>query len=261
MAEVALITSRVARSILDERTIPTTASLKTFWQSCRSLQQRWTKILDDWTAAGLLDVAILERLAPRVFSAEMAVRTWATILAGLDNQRGTDDFIRLARNAVTGLLQIRIGILSRVLLIPASEAVRTEEIDRLRRRCDRWTDLLLGPLAFEADCFEFAFEQERAHDFGEEGLIADPATGPHAVEHLVSAGLRLTFLQHLTAEPVDEPEFAELMQSILANVPHRALHRDGSLRTLLEQRIAASRQRDEQDTPFKLKLSTGQSPL
>ena len=188
---------------------------------------------------------MLERLAPRVFACEMVVRTWGTILARLDLRREKDDLIRLSRNAVNGLLQIRNGILSRLLMVPDSSSGRLTEIDRLRRRCDRWTDLLLGPIATGCGCFEFAFDEERARDFGEEGRIADPGTGPHVVEHLVSAGLRLAFIQHLPIEEVDVPEFDCLARSILSNIPHQAFHRDGSLRTLLEQRIAASRMRPE----------------
>jgi hypothetical protein len=245
LAELALIISRVARSVLDESAAPSPESLRLFWQSSRSLQQRWTKALDGWTADGALDVAFLERLAPRVFACEMAVRTWCTVLAALDRKQCRGDFTRLAHNVVGGLLQIRHGVLSRMLLIPVSEQDRVQGIDRMRRRCDRWTDLLTGPVAVRYDCFDFTFDRDRAQDFGEEGLVADPATGPHAIEHLVSAGLRLTFLQHLPVDPVEEPEFVGLTQSILANVPGQAFHRDGSLRTLLEQRIAVSHQRLE----------------
>ncbi len=250
LAELALVVSRVARSVLDESAVPSAASLRSFWQSSRSLQQRWMKILDDWTAAGTLDVELLERLAPRVLTCEMLVRTWSTVLAALDRRRGTKDLTHLTRNVVGGLMQIRHGVLSRLLEIPETEHRQVMNIDRLRRRCDRWTDLLVGPLAVGYDCFDFTFDRERARDFGEEGSIADPATGPHPIEHLVSAGLRLTFLQHLSAEPIEEPEFVDLTQSILSSIPHQAFHRDGSLRTLLEQRIAVSHQRLESRARF-----------
>lgn len=252
LAELALVVSRVSRSMLDESAIPSPASIRMFWQSNRSLQQRWLLELDDWSASGTLDVAMIERLAPRVFTCEMVVRTWGTILVALDLRRGNNDLIRLSRNGVNGLLQIRNGVLSRLLMIPESDSGRLLEIDRLRRRCDRWTDLLLGPIAAECGFFEFAFDEERARDFGEECQILEPGSSTHTVEHLVSAGLRLAFLQYLPSDEIDEPQFASLAQSILANIPHRALHRDGSLRSLLEQRIAASRMRLESDPGFKI---------
>ena len=176
----------------------------------------------------------------------MVARIWSTVIASLDRRHGCDDdLIRLARSAVSGLLRIRNGILSRLLSVSEGQSTRVLELDRLRRRCDRWTDVLLGPIALQSECFEFAFDEGRARDFGEENRAANPTTGPNAAEHLVSAGLRLTFLQHLSDEPIDEPEIVRLTQSILSNIPSQSLHRDGTLLSLLEHRIAVSRQRLE----------------
>jgi hypothetical protein len=57
--------------------------------------------------------------------------------------------------------------------------------------------------------------------------------------------LRLSFLQHLSPDSVYEPELLALVQTILSSIPKMSLHRDGSLRTSLEQRIAVSRKRME----------------
>jgi hypothetical protein len=109
-------------------------------------------------------------------------------------------------------------------------------------------------LAVRFDCFEFAFDRERARDFSEDGLNSDPATGLHVIEHMVSAGLRLSFIQHLPSDPLDEPEYVTLVQSILSNIPQNSLHRDGSMRSLLERRIAISRHRHECRANFPMNL-------
>lgn len=246
LAELALVVSRMSRRILDESAVPCERSLRLFWRSTRALQQRWMMVLDDWTTSDDQDVVLLERLSSRVFTCEMLVRTWSTVLASLAHCQGSDDLTRLSRNAVNGLMQIRIGILSRLVTAPDADTNRLLEIDRMRRRCDRWTDLLLGHVAVKGNCFEFAVNEERAREFGEESLIADPATGPHVVEHLVSAGLRLTFVQYLTTSSFDEPEFVGLTQSILSSIPRQCFHQDGTLRSLLERRIAVSRRRNDE---------------
>jgi len=233
LAELALVISRVGSSILDESATPSHDSLKTFWQSSRSLEQGWMRYLDEWTASGNFDVERLER------------------------QRGSQDLTFLARNTVSGLLQIRNGILSRLLLVPESDQNRVLEVDKLRRRSDRWTDFLIGPLAVKYGCFEFAFDPDRARDFGDEATIADPMIGPNAVEHLVSAGMRMKFLQYLPDESVTESEFMGLTQSILSCIPATALHRDGSLRTVLEQRIMASSMRQERRAVFTSSVADG----
>ena len=179
-------------------------------------------------------------MAPRVFASEILVRTFSTLLAAFDHRLGTDDLTRVARNVVSGLLQIRMKTLSQLLVVPEIDHDRVLKIDRLRRRCDRWTDLLIGTIASTDNCFEFAIDPDRARDFGEESVFAETEYGPRPFENLVSAGLRGTFLQHLSNQCFDEPEFLILTKSILACVPRQALHRDGSFRTLLERRIYAS---------------------
>ncbi len=242
LADLALIVSRVARNLLEESTVPSAASLRLFWECSRSLELQWTKTLDEWTDAGKFDIAQLERLAPRVFACELVVRTWSTVLARLDLQCHSRDLTTLARNVVNGLLRVRNRILSRLLSVPEVHQTRVLRLDRLRRRFDRWTDLLVGQVALNCDCVEFAFNRDRARDFGEDATLGSAQI---AAEQFVCAGLRLAFVQHLASEPVRELEFVGLSQSILTNIPHWAMHRDGSLRTLLEQQIAASRRRSE----------------
>ncbi len=240
LAELALVVSQVAPSMLDDISAPASESLRGFWQSNRLLQRQWMNELDDETNARPQDIELFEQLAPRLFTSEILVRTFSTLLASLDTRLGTDDLTRVARNVVGGLLQIRLTVLSRLLAVPEIDRDRVLKIDRLRRRCDRWTDLLVGTIAIRSNCFEFAFDPDRARDFGEEAMFADTEVRSRPFEHLVSAGLRVTFLQHLSNEAFDEPEFLILTQSILSSIPRHALHRDGSLRTSLERRIYTS---------------------
>ena len=243
VAELALMVSRSSGSLLDETEIPTIGALRLFWQSSRRLQKRWTHSLDDRTAGDSLDIELLEGLLPRVFVCEMLVRTFSTILAAQDRSRGTEDLTSVARNVCQGLMQIRHRVLSDLLALPDRDHERVMNLDRLRRRCDRWTDLLLGPIATEYDCFQFAFDAERARDFGEDADDFPLATD--AINHLVSAGMRLTFLHHFASAPIDEPEFAGLMRSILSCFATTSFQPENVFRSLLEMRIVATEHRNQ----------------
>lgn len=257
LAELALVISRVSPDLLVQSDLPGTETLSQFWQSCRSLERRWMKELDEWTVLGTMDVAKLEQLASRVFSCEMLVRTFSTVLAELDRRSGDDTYVRLARNAVNGLLCVRHGIMSRLLTIPHQNENRVLEIDRSRRRFDRWTDLLIGTMYYHCHSLEFAYDPERASDFGSSCTDGEVANAPRVAEHFVAAGIRLKFVQHLTDELVNEPELVCLCQAILGSIPGLSFHRDGTLRSGLERRIAASRLRVEQraviaQTPYMI---------
>ena len=241
IAELAFIHSRVSRRQLAAFQRPSAESLKQFWQSSRGLERRWMNLLEQENPAASPSVESIERLAPRVFTSEIVVRIWSTLLAALDAQQPDEDLIRLARSVVGSYVRVRTEILSRLLKTPNEQQIRSTNIDQLRRRCERWNDLLLGPVAVQTNCFEFAFNAERARDFGEEMISADSSTRLNAAEHLVSAGLHLTFGPRLSDESFDEPELIGLMQSMVSNFPHDVLRHDGSLRTLLQQRIIAGR--------------------
>ena len=240
VAELALVVSRLGYGTVDRANPASPSSIRTFWQSHRQLQQRWMKLLDAGSTPKLSDLTLLERLAPRIFTCEMLVRTWGTYLAALDRQQGSTDLTRICRNIVTGLFQLRLELLSRLICLSEAPEERIRSLDRLRRQCDRSTDLLVGMVGTDADPFEFAFDPERARDFHESAVVVDPGIWPNPVEDLVSAGLRLNFIQQLTAEPVDEPEFAIMMQSILASLPDFDFTRNRVLRKSLEWKIATS---------------------
>ena len=245
LAEVALLVSRVGRCVIADGQEPSSNSLREFWQQTRALQQYWTLQLDAWSAKTDPDLGQLAEVGAQLFISELLTRVWSTVLLGVDRQTGRDDLSRVARNAVSGLLQVRHGVMSRLLQQPDSSASKVAEIERLRRRSDRWTDLLIGNLAGSRDLFEFAFDVERAKDFATESIEYDPATGPHPVEHLVAAGLRMAFLGQLPGTPLTEPAFQQLVQSILGALPQAAFHQDGSLRSVLERRVSSRTLRDE----------------
>lgn len=239
LGEVAWLASRVGRQIIELKAEPTPNALRAFWQTLRELQRRWTAELDSYSVPGGITavdgdssesyVSRLHTLAAQVYTTEMAARVWATILAGIDLQTGKSDLTRVAINSVNGLLQIRHYVISKLLGLPAHTISQAAELDRLRRRCDRWTDLLIGNVMGQDDIIEFAFDAERARDFAQESNDYDSCSGPNPVDHLVAAGLRLGFLGQLPEVTLDHPDFNAFVQSILSSLPDQSFHRDGSL--------------------------------
>ena len=259
LVEVALLASRVGRCAIEDRCEPSPNSLRDFWQQTRELQKHWTAQLDAWSAEADLELSQLTELSTQLFASELLSRVWSTVLLGIDQQTGRDDLSRVVRNAVSGLLQVRHGVMSRLLQQPESLSKHVAEIERMRRRCDRWTDLLIGNLAGSRELFEFAFEVERARDFATESMEYDPSTGPHPVEHLVAAGLRMAFIGQLPDTPLAEPAYLRLVQSILGALPQEAFHRDGSLRSVLERRVSSRALRDEPLPAALLDVLTNES--
>ena len=227
LADVAWLAARVGRQLIAARAEISPDAIRSFWQSTRALQRRWSQRLDDWSAATDPELLGLEEIASQLFMTELAVRVWSTVLAGIDAQAGKTDLTRIARNVVRGLLQIRHRVLSHVLTSAVVSESRAAGIDRIRRRCDRWTDLLIGHITGQEGRFEFAFDPERARDFAEE-RAEQAADSINAIDHLVSAGLRLAFIGQLPDVVLDHPAFDRMKQSIVANLSHARFRPDGT---------------------------------
>jgi hypothetical protein len=231
LAEVAWLVSRVGRQMIETQTEPSPAALRDFWQNCRSLQRGWDEILDDEPFSTPARVARFEETAAQLFATELLVRVWATILGGIDRRTGRLDLTRIATNTVSGLLQVRHRVLTHLLSPSTPTGAWAADLDRLRRRCDRWTDLLIGNLAAGDDLFQFAFDPDRARDFAVEAREHD--SNSHPLELLIAAGVRLSFLGQLPEVPLHSPAFEGMIQSIVGCIPGEAFHLDGSLRAQL----------------------------
>ena len=225
LAEVAWLVSTVAPQMIASKAAPTSVALKEFWQNTRTLQQHWGEFLDS-QATGVTEPTRFQEVATQLFTTEMLSRVWATVLARIDQESGQNDLTRIASNAVGGLLQIRNRLVSH-LLSPDVPAAWGAEIDRMRRRCDRWTDLLIGKINASADCFQFALNPDRSRDFAEEAR--ESSSNSHSVELLVAAGVRLSFLGQLPEIGFDSPAFEKLIQSILGALPDESFDADGIL--------------------------------
>jgi hypothetical protein len=227
LAEVAWLVSRVGRRMVEEQIDPSSNSIRDFWQNTRRLQRDWDSVLGE----PLTTPAAIERfqeVAAQLLTTELLVRVWSTILGLIDQRTGRLDLTRIAINATSGLLQNRNKLLSTVLAQPTN-STWLMDLDRLRRRCDRWTDLLIGNICGSDECFQFAFDPDRARDFAEEAR--DGQNGTHPIELLLAAGVRLSFLGHLPEVALDSAAFDGLIQAILSCIPQQAFQTDGSLRT------------------------------
>jgi hypothetical protein len=213
--------------MIESEAEPAATTLREFWQSTRQLQRSWDSTLE----GGLNtpeDLTRFEQVLARLLTTELLARVWATVLGSIDQRTGKNDLTRIATNAVSGLLQFRHRILSRLVSDAAVASNWAADQDRLRRRCDRWTDLLIGNLCGHDEFFQFAINPERARDFAEEAREGDSSSRP--VGLLVAAGLRLSFLGLLPEVSLDSPAFEELIQSILGAIPELAFQRDGLMR-------------------------------
>jgi len=158
-----------------------------------------------WTTALAEPQTWLQRrpLLEEILVTEVLTRVWAGAACVGEH---IDTLPSIALNVYDAHLTVRNLVLR--LLADGHGLSRREasELDRVRRRCERWTDLLLGylvlPTSHETLWLvpqEFAFDHERTEEFARD-LAEDRENGSPLAGQVLRASLRAAFREGLSDE-------------------------------------------------------------
>lgn len=199
------------------------AVVKSMWQHSRRCLQTWTARLSELSAA--VDAApsdLTERveqefvpLANEFFVVELGVRVWSALLAGNDDDARDSDLRIVLGNNFRRWTQVRTQILSLMLSAPSSCHSTLSVVDQLRRRCERWSDLLICEMGASQWTIPLLFDPERADD-GPVGMDDEEETASR--QSLALAG-RAVFLNKLPRQAISTLELLELSAALLASLP------------------------------------------
>lgn len=244
LVEIAALVSAYSPHLVEGRTGLPPGALEKFWDRSQRRLKLWLSALLTYQRQSLL-VASEERgklwtdLLPvleEIFVSEVLTRVWTAILTAMDQERGTRNTEPIARNVMLGHLDAR----KRALQLLVTDSTLTHEmvlpLDAVRRRVERWTDLLLGHLVEAYRVDDFAFDPQRAREFGAQQLLQSEEQSRDQAWVLVLIGLRTAF----SSAPVDPPNELiqeEIISSILACFPPGAFQLSGPFRPIIADRI------------------------
>ena len=180
--------------VLVQRSTSFTAdSCSQYWTESKCRHNRWMIALkmfeqdvqnetpkhDPWPA--------IEIVVQEIFVSELLTRVWSAAMVAHD--------IHYASNELTGIAHsIHIGHLEAknraMRLLLSDESVNPEIFERLnslRRKIERWTDLLLGQIPDTIAAQRFAFQPNRVKDFAEEN--AEQSSHQETLRAIYSASL------------------------------------------------------------------------
>ncbi len=155
------------------------AHLLELWSATRTLSRSWLTRLAHITSPEFQDSAPsalheFRKLASEVLVGDLWIRIYCMVLACGEAQRSRMDESGTSPPAARPVLDrvldhvnhVRLRVLE--ALVSAGEPVA--EVDRLRRRCERWCDSLIGRWIVQFGISAFAHDARRAWDFGEDAL-------------------------------------------------------------------------------------------
>jgi hypothetical protein len=156
-----------------------TLAVKTYWTASKCRLQRWAGALkmferdvelhdpdhDPWPAIEIVVQEILvSDLLTRIFSAAMVTH---------DVYHDSDELRGLAHGIHIGHIEAKNRALRIMLKGQAANEQAFENMNALRRRIERWTDLFLAQLPPCRESDVFAFDLSRLNDFRLENRLAD----------------------------------------------------------------------------------------
>jgi hypothetical protein len=216
-------------------------------QSLRGLEEYWTASkcrFDRWSAA----LARLRRGEPpadggrpatvrglfeEMLGSEVLTRVWTAVVVAFDRRRNTQDNEIIVRSVHIGHQEMRGRVLKLLAGGPGLTASEAVELNRLRRRSEQWTDMLLAFLAATDDVAEFVCEPDRF-----KGYAADLSSGGIAVagDRDPAAVLQTTLrslVRHALLEAAPNADLNErVAAAILSGFPPDLFDHHGLFRSL-----------------------------
>ncbi len=213
------------------------ASIEQYWTASKVRLDRWAGGLRKFAAAAEADARRCQTRWPEfrgvleeILSGEMLTRVWTAVLCAYDRHRHGDEAVPAARSVMIGHMEARHRVLTLMVRGPGIDAEAALKLNRLRRRTERWTDLLVGHLAGDYAVSEFAFDPQRAQDFAEDLRDRSARQGGRYVWPLVLASLGTAFRQVLSAESPNAELNARIAAGILSCFPADLFDSSGLMR-------------------------------
>ena len=222
------------------------ANLERYWIASKSRLDRWGRALKQISNSADHPAGKPHRpqrppirgLLEEILTGEVLTRVWTAVMCAYDRHHGTEASEPVVRSVLIGHLEARHRVLTLLVQGPGIDAEEALKLNRLRRRTERWTDLLVGHLAGLHDVGEFAIDPRRARDFAEDLRWQSRRQGGRYVWPLALASLEAAFRQGLAPVSPNPDLNATIAQSILACFQPELFDSTGVFRSAWLMRLA-----------------------
>jgi len=222
------------------------ASLQQYWTASKCRLDRWSRLLK--ANAGILHGAAppqrdmqwqaVRPALEEILTSEMLTRVWTAVACAHDRRRGTNENEPIVRSVLIGHLEARNRALTMMVLgqgIGAQEAV---ELNRLRRRAEGWTDMLIGYVSLEDDAAEMAFDRNRALEFADDLRFEQQTGSGRYAWPLMLSSLRAAFQKRIAVLAPNPDLNREIASGVLACFGPELFDSTGLLKSLWEIRLS-----------------------
>jgi len=246
LVELAAIVSAHGPVLIGGTQQLSTAGIDQYWTASKCRIDRWSRSLKEFALqAKSADARRLQSQWPHargvleeILTGEVLTRVWTAVLCAWDRRRGTDVAEPVARSVMLGHLEARHRVLTLLVNGPGIDAEQAVKLNYLRRRCERWIDMLVGYFSGLYDVEEFAIDPQRAKDFAEDLQYRGNLKGGRHAWPLMLASLQSAFRQGLEPVSPNADLNAHIAAAILGCFQPELFDSTGILRSLWLLRLS-----------------------
>ncbi len=220
-------------------------AIEEYWTASKCRLDRWGQDLR--SIRELFDVKFgfdapswrsVSALCDEILTGEIIARLWTAVVTLHDRKHGSTDAEPIVRSVLLGHLEARHRVLNLILNYHGVGPHETVVLNRLRHRCERWTDILLARLGNSNQLRDLAHDAERVDDFVSEW--------PAQHQSMVATERAAWFFGAFTAAFVKHPTLTanidlnqRIAQSIIAGFPSETFNDLGLPQTTWEAELQA----------------------
>ncbi len=221
-------------------------TLEAYWTAAKSRLDRWHRALRTGAPPGLVE---RRRRTPgqgsraetieEILVSEPLTRVWTASLAAHDRRLGLCEAEAVARSVYIGHLEARNRALSALSQGAAGDELQNERMDQLRRRTERWADVLVARLLPAGGVLEFAIDPHRCQLFADDFSHDQRTAGGAQAWPILAASIRAGIYRLGVAANPNADLNARIAIGILACFESQLFDYAGCLQSLWHARLTA----------------------
>jgi len=150
--ELAAMLATHADTIIQGSMRPPQGAVEQYWAASKCRQERWQRSMRNYCQQ--VDKGVraehcwrsLRPIIEEILLGELLTRVWLAVADAFDRHTGDNEYEPIARSVFVGHLESRRRALNLMVYGAGFDVGEAVSLNRVRRRAERWNDLLLSPL-------------------------------------------------------------------------------------------------------------------